>query len=439
MRTVGILALSGLLGCNRLEALGGQDAGDVVGILVTPEELVVPLGGTVQLTATGLYADRTTRDVTASVEWAIAGSGAATVSNDLDEEGLLAGVTTGEAEVTATLGDVVSNAADVRVTDAGLLGLTVEPDAVTLAEGDTLQLRAVAAWSDGTRGDAAAQVRWITGDGGVAQIASGGVLTAAGEGATAIHAEWDDVRSGDVAVEVVAGSTLADLSIAEVEGVGGGGVITLSVTVRNQGQAGASAFWVDAYLDPAGEPDFGGTGDDYALVDWVGAGGEAQVELTLYAGDGNHTVWVLADTNEGVEESDESDNTFSTSISGGSSGGGGSGGPNLEVTYFDWLADSASVYYAVDVTNSGSEDVGEFYVDVFVDRDDAPELYDDGDDFTTVAGLAAGDTEYADFLVSTGCSYCWSWVMIDGYDYVAETDEDDNVEGPLSVYADTGW
>lgn len=427
---VALIALLG--GCERLEGLGElAPAGDVVGILVTPEELVVPLGGTVQLTATGLYADRTTRDVTASVEWVSADAGVATVSDGLDEEGVLAGLSVGETQVTAVLGNVESNVADVRVTDAQLLGLTVEPGTITLPEGETLQLQAVAAWSDGTRGDAAAQVRWITGDGAVAQIASGGVLTAAGEGSTVLHAEWDEVASDEVAVEVLPGSALADLRIVEVEGVGGGGVITLSVTVENDGEADAADFWVDAYLDPGGEPAFGGTGDDFSLVSWVGARGTAQVELTLYAGEGSHEVWVLVDTNLGVEEGDEGNNTFSTTVSGG--GGSGGSGPNLEVTYFDYIADDVSIYYAVDVTNSGSEDVEHFYVDVFVDEDDAPGLYEDGDDFTTVEGLGAGETEYADFLVDYTCSWCWSWVLVDGYDNVAETDEDDNLAGPLDV------
>ena len=58
-----------------------------------------------------------------------------------------------------------------------------------------------------------------------------------------------------------------------------------------------------------------------------------------------------ADTAETVDEIDESDNTASASISVGSSQ---QAGPNLEITYFDYLADADSVYYYVDIVNAGS-------------------------------------------------------------------------------------
>lgn len=420
----------------------GDDAAleGLVGVLVSPESVVVPDGGEVQLVATGLFDDRTTRDVTSVVEWASADGGVASVSNDLDDEGLLEGRGLGETEVWAIAGDATSNRVAVTVTDAGLLGLTVEPDPIQLGEGQTVQLVANAAWSDGSRGDAAAQVRWVTEDGSVAQIASGGLLTAAGEGETTIKAVWEDVESQPVPVTVLAGSVEPDLYVRAAEGVGGGGAITLSVTVANAGEGGAGGFWVDAWVDPGGEPDFGGTGDDFVLVDWVGPGDETEVQLTLYAGSGSHDVWVLVDTNEEVAESDEGNNTFSTTVSGGSGGGGDDGGPNLEVTYFDYLVDWESIYYYVDITNSGNEDVGEFYVDLFVDQSREPELYDDGDDFTSIPSLDAGDTTYADFLVDNLCgSYCQSWILIDGYDYVEETDEGDNVAGPLYVSYDYGY
>ena len=132
--------------------------------------------------------------------------------------------------------------------------------------------------------------------------------------------------------------------------------------------------------------------------------------------------------------SSDLDNTFSTSITTG--GDTEVSGPNLEVTYFDYISDATDVYWYVDVTNSGSEDVSSFFVDLFIDQDAAPELWDDGDTFTTVKSLAAGATTYADFLETTSCDPCSSWVLIDGYDYVYETDEDDNVAGPLTVWSE---
>lgn len=423
-----------LLGCGFTKKGDEASLEGLVGVLVAPESVVVPDGGEVQLLATGLFEDRTTRDVTSVVEWATGDRGVAAVSNDLDEEGTVRGEGLGETEVWAVAGEATSNRVGVTVTDAGLLGLTVEPDPIELGVGQTVQLVANAAWSDGSRGDAAAQVRWVTEDGSVAQLASGGLLTASGVGETTIRAVWEEVESAPVAVSVRAGSVEPDLYVRGAEGVGGGGVITLTVEVGNRGEGGAGGFWVDAWVDPGGEPDFGGTGDDFVLVDWVGAGDTTDVQLTLYAGEGGHEVWVLVDTNEEVAESDEGNNSFSAEVSGGG-GGGGDGGPNLEVSYFDYLVDWESIYYYVDITNSGNEDAGGFYVDLFVDRTSEPEVGDDGDEVARVSALDAGETTYADFLVDNPCDrYCESWLYVDSYDEVAETDEGDNLAGPLQVY-----
>lgn len=410
-------------------------------ILVTPESAVVPVGGELQLKATGLYDDRTTRDVTAVVDWESDASSVVSVSNDLDEEGLLRGNGVGSASVSGSFGGVESNVVGVSVTDAAVLGLTVEPGSVSLSAGDEVQLTAWAAWSDGGRGDATAQVRWITDDGAVARL-DRGLLTAVAAGETQIRATWDDVSSNDVPVRIVSGGgggggggSLPDLRIAGVSGSGSGGYITLSVTVANDGDIDAAGFFVDAFLDGS-EPAFGGTGDDYVWLDWVGAGDSETVNLYLDASDGTHTVWVLADTNEYVAESDEDNNVYSGSISAGG-GGGSTGGPNLEITYFDYLSDDVSVYYFVDVANTGTEAAGAFYVDVFVDTWPAPDAEDDGDDYAEFSGLAAGASTYADFLL--GVDFCWyyscaSWATVDSHDRVDETDETDNVAGPLDVW-----
>jgi hypothetical protein len=429
-----------LLACAAEEAVG-EKAGsgqDLTAVVITPDTYVVPVGETVQLAAIGLTADRETEDVTTVVTWESDDGDVARVSNDLDEEGLLSARGAGEAEIEACTADLCSNTVLVQVTEAELVGLAVEPDEIALAKGDTLQLEAVAAWSDGSRGDAARQVRWITGDGDVAQIESGGLLTAAGAGETEIYAQYGETRSEPVTVSVSGASSSGepDLRVKEVEGVAGDGVITLDVTFENNGDASASAFWVDVFVNPGSEPDVGDTGDGYVYVSYLAAGDSETETFTIYGAQGSQTIWVLVDSTDAVEESKEGNNTLSATID-----AGGDDGPNLEISYFDWLADDTYIYYAVDVTNSGSDDVGSFYIDLFVDRPDAPELYEDGDTYTTVDSLDAGDTAYADFLLEDWCWGCESWVLIDGYDYVAETDEDDNVAGPLSVYSetDTGW
>jgi hypothetical protein len=420
------------LACNG--GLGGDDSGAAtipVGILVQPEQIVVPTGTGARLTATGLYDDRTSADITHLVDWSSANNGVAKVSNDLDQEGLVSGVAVGDTVVTASLGGVDSVPVNVVVTDAELVGLTVEPKELDLAVGDEVHLQAIAAYSDGNRADSSSQVRWITDDGGVAQIASGGVLTAAGAGSTTIHADWDGTVSPDVTVTVVQNAAV-DLKIREVEAQSGSSEVVLTVVIENTGSKGSSDFFVDAWLDPSGTPEVGDYGDDYALVEYVGAGSTTQLSFSFEAGSGHHTVAVVVDSEDSVEESNEGNNVFEGSIDVSGSGGG----PNLEITYFDWVSDETQIYYVVDVTNSGGEDVGSFYVDLYLDQSWEPELFSDGDQYIEASnGLGAGETGYADFLFDVDdCWYCTSWVLIDSYDQVEETDEDDNVGGPVYAY-----
>ena len=67
-----------------------------------------------------------------------------------------------------------------------------------------------------------------------------------------------------------------------------------------------------------------------------------------------------------------------------------------------------------------------------------PLLREDGDQWTQVVSLGAGETTYADFYVPVSsleqvCSYCWSWVTVDSYEEISETNENDNVEGSITV------
>ncbi|MCB9777417.1 MAG: Ig-like domain-containing protein [Alphaproteobacteria bacterium] len=445
--TIGLGLL--LTACTGGKAAEEDDLDEVLGILLTPTEVVVPVGQTAQLSATGLLDGRESLDLTRSVDWRSSDPGVLAISNDLDEEGVATGISAGVVRVTARYGDVDAVPLDVVVTDADVERLGVYPDSLALVEGESLQMTATAFFSDGSESDASGQVRWITDDGTVATITAQGRLTAEGVGSTVVHAEWAGVETPDVPVTVSAGgggsgggATQADLRIKSASGSVSGGYLDLTVTVENTGDASAGDFWVDVFVDQ-GTPSVGDLGDDFQLVTWVAAESTTTLTFEVYVGDSaSHQVAVMADTNDDIDERDESDNVFSTTVGGsggGDTGGGGGGsGPDLEISYFDYIYDvhEGSVYYYVDITNAGDVAVGDsFYVDLFLDRDDAPSLYEDGDDWTSLSGLGAGETTYADFLIDdVWCHWCWSWVMVDGYDVVDETDESDNVDGPLDVY-----
>lgn len=423
-----------LLGCGCTDNLSPVDTDvledeDVIGILLSPEKVILPLGESLQLKATGLMENRTSRDLTHYVTWMTADASVVAVSNSLDQEGIVTGASVGGTKIRARLGEVYSVDIDVEVTEAQLVGLAIEPKAVSIQEGQVVQLKAMAVFSDGQRSDAAAQVRWLTTDGSVAQLQSGGLLTGKSQGTTNIHVEWGSVSSEPVEVKV-SKQEPPDIVISEVTGESSDTLLSVTVEVRNDGDVGASDFFVDVFIDSVSEPKLGDYGDDWIVVAYLGPDEVVRHTFTFILSVGEHSVQVLADSLDHVKESDEGNNVFGTTIVVGS----GPSGPNLSFDRFEYLADSDSVYYAIDVLNSGSETVGAFYIDLFLDTWSEPSFNTDGDTFVDVAdGLIPGESHYADFFLDEPCSYCYTWIIVDSYDEVAETDETDNIAGPLYV------
>lgn len=407
----------------------GFDNEDVIGILISPEKVILPLGESIQLTATGLLENRTSRDLTPYVTWMTADASVASVSNSLDQEGQVKGMAVGGTRVRAKLDDVTSVDVVVEVTEAELIGLAIEPKSITVQEGQTVQLKAMAAFSDGQRSDASSQVRWRTKDGSIAQLSSGGKLSGIAAGTTEIHVEWNGIASDMVTVSVKKQEP-PELVISEVTGESSDTLLSLTVEVKNEGDVGASDFFVDVFIDPPSVPVVGDYGDDWVVVEYLGPGERFRHTFTFTLSRGAHDVYVLLDSLNHVKEPNESNNVFGTTIEVGS----GPSGPNLSFDRFEYLADSESVYYAIDVLNSGSEAVGPFYIDLFLDTWSQPAFNTDGDEYIDVEeGLAPGESLFADFFSDEPCSYCYSWIVVDTYDEIDETNEADNVAGPLYI------
>lgn len=425
-----------IFGCGGQAPSGtdGTSFGELIGILITPENVVVPLGAEGQLTATGLYDDHTTRNITASVNWKTSNSGVVSVANALDTEGLVVGLATGQSHIGASIGDTLAATVTVTVTDADLIGISVEPDNITLSVTQSAQLTATAAYSDGTRGNVNGQVRWITANGSVATVEDGWV-TGASIGDTTVHVQWDSTTSEPITVSVNTGGT-PDLTVESLIIEAGDNEGTINLTVANTGEGTVSNYWIDIFVDPAQTPQAGDFGDYFVAGGYLGGQSTFDGAYTIDLTEGEHEIVVLLDTDNAITESNESNNTKSATVT---ISGQMDIGPNLTVTYFDFIQDDEVVYYYVDIVNNGGEDVGPFYVDLFYDRDEAPVLFDDGEQWIEIDNLTAGTTTYADFLVdvsdiSAVCAYCWSWIMIDGYDNVIETNESDNIIGPMTVY-----
>lgn len=181
--------------------LGGVSASTTVTVTnallasigVTPASPSVPRGNSQQLTATGVYTDSTTADLTAQVTWSSSDASKATISNAPGSQGRVQALAAGTTTITATLG-TVSGGTTLTVTPAALTGIALTPPAPSVAAGLTLALTATGSWSDATTQDLTATASWSSSDATIASVAAG-VVTARRVGTVTITASVGSVSS----------------------------------------------------------------------------------------------------------------------------------------------------------------------------------------------------------------------------------------------------
>ncbi|HYQ02880.1 MAG TPA: Ig-like domain-containing protein [Polyangiaceae bacterium] len=160
-------------------------------IQITPFSPTVLVGFNTNLTATGLYSDNTTRDLTAQVTWASSAQEVAAVSNAGGSRGLLTPLSAGKANISATYQGVVGNDA-VVVSSATLSSITVSPGTATIANHTTQAFTALGMLSDSTTLDVSNYVTWLSTTPAIASISnangSRGIATALTPGSVTISA-----------------------------------------------------------------------------------------------------------------------------------------------------------------------------------------------------------------------------------------------------------
>ena len=414
---------------------GDPGDGEILGIVLTPDELIVPVGTTVQLEALGLKTDRQTLDLTDAVDWSSSAPSIATISNEMSDEGVLRGVGAGTSVIVADFDGVQSAPSRVTVTEADLVRLSVVQESVTVTLGEAVQLSADATFSDGSISDASSQVRWITGDGTVAQFEDDGALEGISLGSTTVRVEWDGVSSDPVPVEVTdeIASSSGDLYFDWISSSIEDGVFDVVVSIRNDSPTPVSAIWIDLFVDKDFVPTYGDWPDWYHMVEYIEPNESTTVTFSASTFAERHDYAVLIDSMQAVPETDEDNNLAQGSTDEGAEGTGEpvdpGGTPNLEISYVGGFSDGETTEYWVDVLNSGDAVAERFYIDVWHNRDadDEPELYSDGDDYQLFDdGLLPGDVHFATLTVDAVCDGCGSWAMVDSYDMVTESSESDN-------------
>ena len=139
-------------------------------IVVTPITTVVGVNGNVQFTATGVFSDNSTQDITSQVVWSSSNGGFATIN----AAGLATGLSTGSLTITATSG-AVSGSATLNVTTATLQSITITPSNPIVPPHSRIQLTAIGNFSDGSQ-QVLSGVSWHTSAPQIAMVNGSGVL-----------------------------------------------------------------------------------------------------------------------------------------------------------------------------------------------------------------------------------------------------------------------
>ncbi len=192
----------------------------------------------------------------------------------VDDTGLVTGIGAGEVEITAAAAGV-AGAAKLAVLAPAPTTIAVAPDTVAFAAlGDTARLMAEVRDQVG-RPMADQAVAWASGDTLVAMVDSAGLVTATGNGATAITAAAGSAASGTAAVIVAQQVSAVVVSPAAATLFVGDTLRLEAAATDANGQPVAGTTFVWASGDTAVA-----TVDDAGLVTGVGAG---EVEITATA------------------------------------------------------------------------------------------------------------------------------------------------------------
>ncbi|MDH4120647.1 MAG: Ig-like domain-containing protein [Deltaproteobacteria bacterium] len=152
-------------------------------IAVSPANSTLVAGLTQPLTATGVYSNGQSLDITDLVTWTTGSTATAIVDNT----GLVTGVAAGSVSISASMGGFTGTA-NVVVNAATLSSITVSPSAFSMAAGLTRQVTATGNYSDGTSRDITPDVAWTSGNTAAAIVWADGVVTGISAGTAVITA-----------------------------------------------------------------------------------------------------------------------------------------------------------------------------------------------------------------------------------------------------------
>jgi hypothetical protein len=192
--------------------VGTPPATRVVQLLVSADAGILPLGSTVQATATAVLQSGAQQDVTSQANWTSSDNRVAQVSSDGGTQGEVLAVATGEVDVSATFANN-SGSVHLIVTDAELVSLVVTVDRPVVAPRTDVVCTAMGFFTDGTHADLSSLASWTSTQPEVVSVSNApgsvGSLVALTTGSTQLAASY----------QKFSGSTNLTVTSANLNGV----------------------------------------------------------------------------------------------------------------------------------------------------------------------------------------------------------------------------
>jgi uncharacterized protein YjdB len=139
-------------------------------IVVTPVTTVVGINGNVQFTATGVFSDNSTQDLTAQADWSSSNASFALINAG----GLATGLSAGTTTITASF-DGISGSGTLTVSTATLVSIAINPANPIVPPHSKIQLTATGTFSDGSQ-LVLSGVSWHTTSARYAMVNGNGIL-----------------------------------------------------------------------------------------------------------------------------------------------------------------------------------------------------------------------------------------------------------------------
>jgi uncharacterized protein YjdB len=181
-------------------------------IAVTPSNPSISPSQTQQFTAMGTYSDGSAKDITASVTWASSNTAVASVGVN---SGVATGLSAGSAQITATLGSVISPSDNLTIKAITLQSIGVSPANPSISPSQTQQFTATGTYSDGSSKNITASATWTSSNTAVAMVgANTGLASGVSAGTAQITATLGSVVSPSPTLTVVKSITLQSIAVS---------------------------------------------------------------------------------------------------------------------------------------------------------------------------------------------------------------------------------